>query len=200
VFAVAGLAGLRMGEIRALRWRDIDFAGSTIHMRANYTHCAEGLPKSGKVRAVPLVDLVAAKLDALSRREHFADPVDLVFCNTVGGYLHDGDLRRRFYAALRVAGLGDKRQGDRPMTFHDLRHTFGTLAVKAWDLPKVQGYMGHADISTTMGYVHHIPKHDDADALSRLVGIYDDEPTPTIDVTRGRTSARSADRVSIWGP
>ena len=55
------------------------------------------------------------------------------------------------------------------MRFHDLRHTFGTLAVKVWELPKVQGYMGHADISTTMGYVHHIPKHGDAEQLTRLV-------------------------------
>lgn len=32
-----------------------------------------------------------------------------------------------------------------------------------------KGYMGHADISTTMLYVHHVPKHDDADALGSLV-------------------------------
>ena len=143
----------------------IDFAGSTIHVRANYTHCAEGLPKSGKVRAVPLVDLVAAKLDALSRREHFTEPGNLIFCNRIGTYLHDGELRHRFYEALNDADLGHKRDGDRPITFHDLRHTFGTLAVKAWDLPKVQGYMGHADISTTMVYVHHVPKTEDAEAL-----------------------------------
>ena len=55
------------------------------------------------------------------------------------------------------------------MVFHDLRHTFGTLAVKVWDLPKVQAYMGHANIQTTMIYVHHVPKASDADALTALV-------------------------------
>lgn len=169
IYALAAFAGLRMGELRALRWRDVDFAGHTIHVRANYTHCREGLPKSGKVRAVPLVDHVAAALDGLSRREHFTHPGDLVFCNLLGSYLHDGQLRRRFYAALDAAALGAKRDDDKPITFHDLRHTFGTLAVKVWDLPKVQGYMGHADISTTMGYVHHVPKITDAASLSRLV-------------------------------
>lgn len=169
IFATAAFAGLRMGELRALRWKDIDFAGRTIHVRANYTHCQERKPKSGKVRSVPLVDDVAAALDRLSRREHFTAPGDLVFCSVVGSYVHDGDLRRRFYAALNAADLGHKRTGPKPMTFHDLRHTFGTMAVKVWDLPKVQGYMGHADISTTMLYVHHVPKHDDADALGRLV-------------------------------
>ncbi len=108
-------------------------------------------------------------LDALSRRELFTEPADLVFCNEIGDHLDDGDLRKRFYAALRRAGLGHRRRGDKPMTFHDLRHTFGTLAVKVWDLPKVQGYMGHANIGTTMIYIHHLPKATDADALTALV-------------------------------
>jgi len=34
----------------------------------------------------------------------------------------------RFYEALEAAGLGDKRKGEVPIVFHDLRHTFGTLA------------------------------------------------------------------------
>ena len=69
----------------------------------------------------------------------------------------------------RRAGLGDKRKGRDPMTFHDLRHTFGTLAVEAWPLHDVQAYMGHADIQTTMIYVHHQPKATAAEKLSQLV-------------------------------
>ncbi|WP_205696033.1 tyrosine-type recombinase/integrase [Conexibacter sp. SYSU D00693] len=162
-----------MGELRALRWRDVDFANHTLHVRENYTHNQVRRPKSGKVRAVPLIDLAAARLDGLSRRELFTQPGDLVFCNPLGSYVHDGDLRRRFYAALRLAGLWHRRHEDKPITFHDLRHTFGTLAVKVWDLPTVQGYMGHSDIKTTMGYVHHVPKTEHADQLSRLVGSAD---------------------------
>jgi integrase len=56
--------------------------------------------------------------------------------------------------------------------FHDPRHTFGTLAVQVWPLSDVQTYMGHADIQTTMRYVHHVPKTGAAreftEAVARL--------------------------------
>lgn len=52
-------------------------------------------------------------------------------------HIHDDRLRDRFYEALDVAGLGDRRQGRHPMVFHD-RHTFGTLAVEVWPLHRVQ--------------------------------------------------------------
>lgn len=55
------------------------------------------------------------------------------------------------------------------MRFHDLRHSFGTLAVRAFPLSDVQRFMGHADVETTMIYVHSVPKLDDAERLSALV-------------------------------
>ena len=169
VFTVAAFTGLRLGELRALRWRDVDFAKQTVLVRGSFTHGRPGPPKSGKVRSVPLIDQAARALDGLSRREHFTGPDELVFCTPVGDYLNDDGLRDRFYDALDAAGLGDKRTGANPMVFHDLRHTFGTLAVEAWPLHDVQAYMGHADIQTTMIYVHHQPKAAAADRLSELV-------------------------------
>ena len=44
-----------------------------------------------------------------------------------------------FYAALKRAGLADRPERKDPFVFHDLRHTFGTLAVQAWPLHDVQG-------------------------------------------------------------
>jgi integrase len=55
------------------------------------------------------------------------------------------------------------------MRLHDLRHTFGTLAVQAFPLSDAKAYMGHANIETTMIYVHHVPQHDAADKLTALV-------------------------------
>lgn len=191
IFTVAAFTGLRLGELRALRWRDVDFVKRTVIVRGSYTGGKEGPPKSGKVRSVPLIDQAARVLDGLSRRELFTAPDDLVFCSPTGAPVHDDQLRDRFYIALEAAGLGDKRKAaEKPMVFHDLRHTFGTLAVEVWPLHDVQAYMGHADIQTTMIYVHHQPKAAAADRLSELVA----KATGTQDVSRNvsRTAEISA--------
>jgi integrase len=169
IVTVAAFTGLRLGELRALRWRDIDFAKQTVHVRSSFTLGQIGPPKSGKVRSVPLIDQAARPLDGLSQREHFTDPDDLVFCSETGGHFDEGAVRDAFYAALAAAGFGDRRTKPDPIVFHDLRHTFGTLAVEAWGLHDVQHYMGHSDIQTTMIYVHHVPKAAAADQLTRIV-------------------------------
>ena len=145
---------------RGLRWRDINFAKRIVHVRRNVpSGGSERVPKSGMVRSVPLVDRAAQVLDDLSRREHFTGPDDFVFPNTIGAPLDDNRLRIRFREARDRAGLDALR-------FHDLRHTFGTLAVRIFPLTDVKAFMGHADIQTTMLYVHHVPQHDAADKLS----------------------------------
>ena len=92
----------------------------------------------------------------------FTGEDDLVFVNDVGDHFDDSALRRRFYSAAQAAGL--KR-----IRFHDLRHTFGTLAVQVFPLSDVKAFMGHADIATTMIYVHYVPQLDAADRLSRAL-------------------------------
>lgn len=93
-----------------------------------------------------------------------------MFGNGVGKHFEDSALRRRFYAAREKAGL-------KPIRFHDLRHTFGTLAVQVFPLSDVKAYMGHADIATTMIYVHHVPQLDAAEKLSRALG---SQASPTL--------------------
>lgn len=57
--------GLRRGELVALRWRDVDFEGQAIRVRANYSFGQLVTPKSGKVRSVPMVPEVAHALARL---------------------------------------------------------------------------------------------------------------------------------------
>jgi integrase len=158
----AAFTGLRLGELLALRWADIDFGLHRVHVRRSFANGREKAPKSGKVRSSVMIDEVAAALDRLSRRELFITPGDLVFCSRVGDHLSNGMLRRRFYEALKAVGAPRVR-------LHDLRHGFGTLAVQAFPITDVQGYLGHAHISTTMRYVHHTPGADDAARLEAVL-------------------------------
>ena len=162
MFLAAALTGLRQGELLALTWADVDFGLQRVHVRRSWCNVAKEAraPKSGKVRSVPMADEVVAALDTLSKRERFTDPDDLVFPAWDGGTQYHGDVRIRFYAALRAAKL--KR-----IRFHDLRHTFGTLAAQKFPLTSVQAMMGHANIQTTMIYAHYVPAADEAALLGQ---------------------------------
>ena len=88
------MTGLRRGELVALRWRDVDFAGHAIRVRANYSFGQLVSPKSGKVRSVPMVPEVAHALARLSQREQFTGVDDPVFAGPAGGHLDASALRR----------------------------------------------------------------------------------------------------------
>ena len=147
IYLTAAFTGLRMGELLALRWRDVDFAASTIRVRASWAGRALTTPKSGMVRAVPMAPDVASALAQLGRRANWIGEDDLVFASELGTYLDGSALRRRYKAALDRAAL-------RSLRFHDLRHTFGTRMIAKADIRRVQEWMGHADIQTTMRYLH----------------------------------------------
>jgi len=155
IYLTAAFTGLRRGELLALRWRDVDFGGSLIRVRASYAAGQLTSPKSGKVRSVPMAPDVAATLAALGRRQDWVGDDDLVFPGETGTFLDGSALRRRYASALSRAGL-------RPMRFHDLRHTFGTRTIAKADIRRVQEWMGHADVQTTMRYLHYSPRADDA--------------------------------------
>jgi integrase len=163
LFLTAALTGLRMGELLALRWRDVDFAAQTIRVAASYTAGTLGTPKSGLGRAVPMVDEVAQRLERLASRERFTCPDDLVFAGMAGGHLDGSALRRRYKVARDVARL-------RPLRFHDLRHTFGSVAIRTADPREVQEWMGHSDFSTTQIYMHYKPRADAARRLGEAFG------------------------------
>jgi integrase len=172
IYLTAAFTGLRMGELLALCWRDVDFAGSNVRVRASYAGGQLTTPKSGKVRAVPMAPDVATALARLTERGEFASDDDLVFTSELGRYLDGSALRRRYVAALRRAGL-------RRLRFHDLRHTFGTRMIGKADIRRVQEWMGHADVQTTMKYLHYAPRAEDALLVAEAFRLT--EPSPASD-------------------
>jgi integrase len=159
IYATAAMTGLRRGELVALRWRDVDFAGHAIRVRGSYSHGEVVTPKSGKVRVVPMVPDVAERLARLGQRERFTADDDPVFVSSRGGHIDASALRRRYATACRRAEL-------RPLPFHSLRHHFGSIAVNRASLVQVQAWMGHSHIQTTARYLHHRSQATDAALLA----------------------------------
>lgn len=160
IFVTAAMTGLRMGELLALRWRNVDFEAQSVRVAASYSAGRLGTPKSGLGRVVPLVDEVARELAQLSQRYEWAGADDLVFVGTAGYFVDGSALRRRYNTARDRAQL-------RPLRFHDLRHTFGSVAIRTADPREVQEWLGHSDFSTTQLYLHYKPRGDAARRLSQ---------------------------------
>jgi integrase len=169
---VAAYAGLRVGELLALRWGDVDFKGSAITVARAMSLGIESSPKSGRVRRVPLPAQAAAALKRLKRRPDYTSQADRVFCNALGRTLDGSALRKRFKRARDAAKL-------RPLRFHDLRHTYGSLLAAAGiDLVSIQSVMGHSALSTTSRYLHARPVSEQAEAFTRAFESRSSEPEP----------------------
>lgn len=83
-----------------------------------------------------------------------------MFCGPLGDHLDSSALRRRYRRAQDAAGL-------RPLRFHDLGHSFGSLVVREVDTATLQSWMGHAKLATTERYLHAKPRHGDVARLDR---------------------------------
>ncbi|MEO6599515.1 MAG: site-specific integrase, partial [Polyangiaceae bacterium] len=143
-FALAAYAGLRAGEVRGLRWPDVDLTGNTITVRRAMTRGEESTPKSGHQRRVPFAEpLRGLLLHAQSVR---SGPWATVALTGHGKPWRDFGLNQAFKRVQERA----RRSG---WSFHDLRHYCATelfrLGVGA---PTVQRILGHAELSTTQRY------------------------------------------------
>ena len=172
LFLTALRAGLRLGELLALEWDDIQFGDSAedknryILVRHNIVRGEDTTPKSKKSRRVDLSkdlrrDLLAFRdehlLQVMERGEfdeHGQPKVcKLVFPSETGGPLDSRNLYHRgFLPCLQAANL-------RRVTFHALRHTFASLLIqKGASLAYVKEQMGHSSIQITVDtYGHLIP-------------------------------------------
>ena len=153
LYLTAAMTGLRQGELIALRWKDVDWKASLTRVRRNYTRGRFGTPKSKRSsRAVPMPERVATVLKQHFKRSNYTGADDLVFCHPeTGGPFDSSKMRKRFKAALKVAGV-------RSIRFHDLRHTFGTrMAAAGAPLRTIQEWMGHRDHKTTEIYADYAP-------------------------------------------
>ncbi len=121
---IAAYTGLRLGELLALRWRDVDFDGSVLTISRAMSAGVETTTKSGRVRRVPLPAQASDALQRLRRRSDFTAPGEFVFVDGVGRPLNPVTVRKRFKQGRDAVAA-------RPLRFHDLRHTYGSLLAAA---------------------------------------------------------------------
>lgn len=160
LYRIAAFTGLRLGELLALRWEDVDLQARRLIVHRALSAGVEGPTKSWQARFIPLADAAAQPLESLLAREDFTGPTDFVFCNRHGQALSGAALRRRFKKTTEAAGL-------RIVRFHALRHGAGSLVARQADPRWVQGFLGHSKITTTERYLHAKARPEDVERLNR---------------------------------
>jgi len=147
LLVVALKTGLRVGELLALRWQDIDLVAGFLVVRRTLWREQEGPPKGGSNRKVPLSDVAVATLKTY---RHLKGPY--VFCDASGTRLTHSMVKDVVPNACRRAGLGKR------ITAHGLRHTFAShLVMRGASLKAVQELLGHESIEMTLRYSHLTP-------------------------------------------
>jgi integrase len=162
----AAMTGMRRGELLGLRWKDVDWTARKIRVARTYVGGKEDTPKSeSSRRAVPLANRLAAELHRLYNVSPHNGDDDPVFTHPRGtGLPLDGSaVSKAFKRALKRAGV-------RPVRFHDLRHTFGTMmaANPNVSMRTLQGWLGHSDPGTTAIYAHFAPSAHEADWVDEV--------------------------------
>ncbi|MGO9175709.1 MAG: tyrosine-type recombinase/integrase [Desulfobaccales bacterium] len=169
-FLCALRTGMRLGELLALEWGDIDFRGGFIEVRRAHVYKRITTPKNGKTRRVDMSPQLAETFKALlTERKRGAlasgrgEVGGLVFTNGAGRVMEHANLRTRvFWPALAKAGL-------RRIRLHDLRHTFASMLIQnSESLAYVRDQLGHHSIQITVDTYGHLVPGANRQAVARL--------------------------------
>ncbi len=144
--------GLRIGELCALRWSDIDFGRCQFHVNGTQTRSDTGIkvtsPKSvASVRTIPIPEFLVKKLRDMPRNGDY-----VLFGEN--GFMDVRSYRRHFKKLLSVAHLPD-------IKFHALRHTFATRALEVgMNFKTLSEILGHSSVAITLNlYVHSLDEY-----------------------------------------
>jgi integrase len=156
------MTGMRLGEMRALRWSDIDLHVNKIRVRREFVRGQYDTTKSvHSERAIPLARRLLDELDVHHKRTVWNHDEHLVLAHPhTGRPLDHARLGLHYRAGLTRAGV-------RPARIHDLRHTFGTTVAASGkvSLRTLQEWMGHEDIRTTQIYADYLPGEHESELI-----------------------------------
>ncbi|MBN1609255.1 MAG: site-specific integrase [Polyangiaceae bacterium] len=162
VWATALYAGLRRGELRGLRWRDVDFETGLIRVERGWDDRVGPIATKSRAgeRRVPLP---APLRVYLLRHRLWQNPgAELVFANRTGGPLSSDALVRRSRRSWSSAGLA-------PIGLHECRHTYASFMIAAGVNAKaLSTYMGHSTITITLDRYGHLMPGNEGEAAGML--------------------------------
>jgi integrase len=135
-FVLAIHLGLARGDLKNLRWTNVDLGRNLVQVER---------AKTGKTATIPLSRAAREAIEQCRNRPIVS--AEYVLVTPEGERYSNVTIRRYFLVALKEAGI---RRGIRP---HDLRHSFGSLLASAGvPLSYVKAAMGHAHERTTQRY------------------------------------------------
>lgn len=188
---LALLSGIRVGELCALTWSDVDFENQTISINKSTAKVKGGQiitpPKNkGSVRTISIPENVVRLLKSLSTYQKTEQlrlgskwiDTDYVFKQWNGLQINYYSPSHWFRRHLAEYNSKVKKEEDKlpVITFHGLRHTSATLLIAEHiDVKTVSTRLGHAQTSTTMNIYAHSLKKSDEDASNRLGALLDGE-------------------------
>lgn len=164
-------SGLRRGEILALRWEDVDEIHSTIRVNKQVCRLKGELvvsqPKTPN--SVRVVSVPKRAIDLLKQEREQHPDCQYVFMSPRTGQMLDPDSLGRIHKkVLKIAGL------DSGIRFHDLRHTFATLALQnGVDAKTVSGMLGHTSSSFTLDVYTHLTRGMQEAAADKMEAFMD---------------------------
>jgi integrase len=145
---LAGDAGLRCGEIRALAWSSIDFDRGLLTVERAYSLDEVLAPKGDKIRTVPMT---ARLQEALQAHREISEH-ESVLMHDDGSVPGPSTVRDWLNRAQREANVVEKGP-------HTLRHTFCShLAMTGAHVMEIKTLAGHAELETTQRYMHLTPR------------------------------------------
>ena len=162
VIATLCFTGLRIQEALGLTWGDVDFDGGVIRIRSQLTRATRAQPArrvrlktKGSRRDVRLEPSVAVLLRRHKLASAFSTDDDYVFVTSEGTPVYYRNVANRgLTKAADAAGLN--RDGLPKLSFHDLRHTYGSHLVRqGLDIVRISRQLGHARPSITLDVYSH---------------------------------------------
>lgn len=184
LFLLALGTGLRLGELIALKWSDIDFQNEELNVQRTLkrvrklsptdekkTEVIEQMPKTlAGIRTVniPSVLIPELKSHQKKQREERLKNIDVysnnnfVFCTELGHPIDSKNLTRSFAKVLKDIGIPHKK-------FHSLRHTFATRLFEENESPKlVSKLLGHSSVGITLDTYTHVLSEKKQNASEKI--------------------------------